>query len=374
MRLRLGPVSALAVVTALICAAPAHADTLIDHVNGVTYDLSGNAMRFTGVVVSDQGRIVQVLRAGDPRPARPDYILDAKGATMLPGLISPPMRLIPAGLRLLLPAAAQDSAVSVGGVAVPAPMPNPRPEDRDTALGTIQPALLARGITTVVDMGTTIEDWQTYRRAGDAGRLRLRVVSYADGLANMILIGGPGPTPWLYQDRLYMGGLWVGARVMPPPVARPVAKPVRGVARVAPVPALPAGAISDVQLKNMMSRAAMDHFQPAVLAAEPGAQAIADAAIVELAQTYQGDRRWRVEPAPPVETLPDGVNAATLPTRTAQAAHAAMAEARLGRIAPGLMADFLLAEGDPFQPGASLRLLSTWIGGVRVWQAAERAP
>ena len=86
-------------------------------------------------------------------------------------------------------------------------VPPPRPADRDLALRTAQQILLQRGITAVADMGTTIEDWQTYRRAGDNRELHIRIMAYAAGNEAMILIGGPGPTPWLYEDRLRLNGV-----------------------------------------------------------------------------------------------------------------------------------------------------------------------
>ena len=44
-----------------------------------------------------------------------------------------------------------------------------------------QEILLSNGLTTVADMGTSAEDWAVMRRAGDAGRLRVRILSYASG-------------------------------------------------------------------------------------------------------------------------------------------------------------------------------------------------
>src|SRR5690606_25599306 len=61
-------------------------------------------------------------------------------------------------------------------------IPPPRASDRDLALHRAQERLLARGVTAVADMGTTIQDWMTLRRAGDEGRLRIRVVAYADSV------------------------------------------------------------------------------------------------------------------------------------------------------------------------------------------------
>ena len=56
-------------------------------------------------------------------------------------------------------------------------------------------------------MGTTIDEWQSFRRAGDEGWLTMRIFSYAGGVDNMVAIAGPKPTPWLYGDRLRMGGV-----------------------------------------------------------------------------------------------------------------------------------------------------------------------
>ncbi len=32
-------------------------------------------------------------------------------------------------------------------------------------------------------------------------------MSYAGSVEDMLLIGGPGPTPWLYDDRLRLNGI-----------------------------------------------------------------------------------------------------------------------------------------------------------------------
>ena len=267
----------------LAMAAPAGADTLIDNVNGLTFDAEGRVESFTGVLVGDDGRVEQVLRRGDKRPGYVDYRMDGKGRVLLPGLIDSHLPLMKFGLALLTETEALPEA-------------QPRPEDRDLALAKAQYALLAQGITTVADMGTTIEDWQAYRRAGDAGQLRLRIAGYADGADAMILIGGPGPTPWLYEDRLRLvgvrlvldGGLDRREALLKAPYAD---GPAKGA-----VPRL-----SETQLKNLMSRAAMDDFQVAVQAS--GDKAVADtlAAIEDLSITYKGERRWRIERATVVD-------------------------------------------------------------------------
>ncbi|MBW8784304.1 MAG: amidohydrolase [Novosphingobium sp.] len=175
-------------------------------------------------------------------------------------------------------------------------VPPPRPEDRDVAFALAQDALLRHGITTATDMGTTIEDWQTFRRAGDIGRLSMRIMAYARGVDAMALIGGPGPTPWLYDDRLRMNGValaadgalaWRGALLKAPYADDPR---TRGDAL-----------LSDTQLKNLMSRAAIDNFQVAVDASGDAATAEVLDAVDTLTQTYKGDRRWRIERAQAVD-------------------------------------------------------------------------
>ncbi|NCU12531.1 MAG: amidohydrolase family protein, partial [Sphingomonadaceae bacterium] len=90
---------------------------------------------------------------------------------------------------------------------IDAKVPPPRPEDRDLALAKAQDILLSRGVTGIADMGTSIEDWQAFRRAGDSGTLKVRIMAYAAGTEQMALIGGPGPSPWLYEDRLRLNGV-----------------------------------------------------------------------------------------------------------------------------------------------------------------------
>ncbi len=171
-------------------------------------------------------------------------------------------------------------------------VPPPAPKDRDIALEKAQRALLATGITGIADMGTRIEDWQAFRRSADRGALRVRIMSYAWGLDNMVLIAGPEPTPWLYNDHLRMGGVklmldgalgsrgaWMKADYADAPGQRGL-------------PMIPS-----TQLRNIMSRAAMDNFQIAVHAIGDAANGELLDAIQELEETYKGDRRWRIEHA-----------------------------------------------------------------------------
>jgi hypothetical protein len=94
------------------------------------------------------------------------------------------------------------------------------------------------------------------------------------------------------------------------------------------------GFLSDTTLRNLMSRAAMDGFQVAVHAIGDAANAQLIGAIEELAGTYKGDRRWRIEHAQVVDAadLPrfaqHGIVASMQPVH--QASDWRMAEARMG--------------------------------------------
>ena len=412
---------------ALTFTAPALADTLVDNVDGVTVDATGGMDRFTGLVIGDDGRIKQVLRRGDKRPARTDYKVDGKGKVMLPGMIDSHGHVMSLGFSALtldmtsaksLPEAlamvgayakahperpwiigrgwnqelwpekrfptaaeldavvpdrpvwlgrvdghagwANSKALALSGVnaatkdpsggkiervapggkpsgvlidnameLVDAKVPPPRPEDRDLALAKAQEILLSRGVTAIADMGTTIEDWQTFRRAGDTGRLNVRIMAYAGGTDQMALIGGPGPTPWLYDDKLRLNGvkLYVdgalgsrGASLKAPYADAPGTKGLR--------------ITNDTQLKNLMSRAALDKFQVAVHAIGDEGNAAVLYAIEDLSLTYTGDRRWRIEHAQVIEPADiarfgkHGIIASMQPIH--QTSDREMAEKRLG--------------------------------------------
>ncbi|MEP6869151.1 MAG: amidohydrolase [Novosphingobium sp.] len=418
--------SLLAATLILVGTSPAFADTLIDNVDGFTLDSSGGIERLTGLLIGNDGRVVQVLHRGDKRPARPDYFVDGNGQYLMPGLIDSHVNMSELGFSGLsldlsgahnlaeaqariaayaaahpdrpwivgrgwdperwglgrLPSAADlDAAVKdrpvwlkqadgqsgwgnsaaltaarvtlaskdpvggqierVAGTQKPAGVltgtavalidtiaPPPRPIDRDIALANAQEQLLKHGVTAVADMGTTIEAWQAYRRAGDSGTLRVRVVAYARGIDAMSLIAGSAPGPWLYDDRLRLGGVsfeldgTLGSRGawLKAPYADSA---TTGLPR-----------LSGTQLRNLMSRAAMDGFQIAIEATGDAATSTALDAIAELAPTYTGERRWRIEhadvvdPADLVRFGTFGIAASVQPAH--QIAASSQAEARLG--------------------------------------------
>ncbi|ANY19979.1 N-substituted formamide deformylase precursor [Tsuneonella dongtanensis] len=218
-----------------------------------------------------------------------------------------------------------DNAMKLLDSAVPAP----RPDDYDLALAKAQEILLANGVTAAADMGTTIEGWQSMRRAGDSGWLRMRIMAYAAGPDAMELIGGPGPSPWLYDDKLRLNGVklymdgalgsrgaWLKAPYADDP--RNTGLPI----------------VTGTQLRNVMSRAALDKFQVAVHAIGDRGNAEVLDVIEELGETYKGDRRWRIEHAQIVDPVDiarfgkTGTIASMQPVH--QTSDRLMAEARLG--------------------------------------------
>ena len=405
----------------LLLPAPAFADTLVDNVEGLSFDTKGQLARFNAILIGNDGRIVQVLARGDKRPGKVDYRVDGKGQVVIPGFVDANLRLTDYGFSTLvldlsaakstaevqarvaayaaahpdrpwilgmgwtptswdkasLPTAADlDAAtggrpawlvtpdpaggriVRIGATTAPSGIllgnarlpveraaPPRRPEDRDLAFLKAQEMLVAKGITTVTAMGATIEDWQTWRRAGDSGALRLRILAYADGIDAMALIGGPGPTAWLYEDRLRMNGV---VFALDGPLAS------RSALLKAPYTDAPMAKgltlLGDTALKNLMSRAAFDNFQVAVAAnGDLAAVQVLDA-IAAIADTYKGDRRWRIEGAGAIDPadLPRIAKAGLVASLQPQALGAGrlVAEARLGPARlPGAFAWNTLASG-----------------------------
>ncbi|GAB5488518.1 MAG: amidohydrolase [Parasphingorhabdus sp.] len=208
-------------------------------------------------------------------------------------------------------------------------IPQPRPVERDLALAKAQEILLANGVTTIADMGTTMQDWQSFRRAGDNDQLKIRIISYAAGIDNMIAIGGPEPSPWLYQDRLKLAGVKLyldgalgsrGAWLKEPYADKPDTDGLN--------------LLTLAQLKNKMSRAAMDGFQIAIHAIGDRANEEVLSAIEEMQVTFSGDRRWRIEHAQILDPIDIARLAKTGAIASMQPVHQTsdrlMAERRLG--------------------------------------------
>jgi hypothetical protein len=218
-----------------------------------------------------------------------------------------------------------DAAQALVGKAVPQPLP----KERDAAFLKAQAVLHGFGITATADMGTTVDDWMTYRRMADRGALRVRVMSYGSGIEDTVRIGGTGPTPWLYGDRLKLVGVkFYGDGALGSRGAW-LKAPYADAARETGL-----GFQTDTALRNLMSRAAMDGYQVAVHAIGDRANAQVLGAVEELGDTYKGDRRWRIEHAQIVDPadIPRfgklSVIASMQPVH--QTSDRTMAEARLG--------------------------------------------
>ncbi|NJR80130.1 amidohydrolase family protein [Sphingomonas corticis] len=259
-------------------------------------------------------------------------------------------------------------------------VPRPLAKERDAAFLSAQSLLLADGITAVADMGTSLDDWLSYRRMGDIGALRVRIMSYAAGVDTASMVAGKGPTPWLYDDRLRMGGVKLVADG---------ALGSRGAALEAPYADAPGQRgltlLSDTQLQNQMSRAAMDDFQLAVHAIGDRANRTLLDAIQVLSETYKGDRRWRVEHAQIVDPadLPRfgrfGTIASVQPVH--ETSDRTMAEARLGpaRLAGAYAWKSLMQAGAPLAFGTDFPVeppdpWATWAAAVTRQDAQGQPP
>jgi predicted amidohydrolase YtcJ len=202
----------------------------------------------------------------------------------------------------------------------------------DEALAKAQAQLLSVGITTVGSMSTSTDDWNAFRRAGDAGRLQVRLISYLSGTESMTTV--PKPTGWLYGDHLRAVGIKLfadgalGSRGAWLKRAYADKPDTRGLQFH-----------SDTDLLKLADAAAAAGFQVAT-------HAIGDAAIAQvigvyerLSKNYGRDRRWRIEhlqiadPADIARLAPAGIIASMQPTH--QTSDRLMAEARLG---PGRLA------------------------------------
>lgn len=208
-------------------------------------------------------------------------------------------------------------------------IPAPRPEDFDAALTQAQELLLANGITAAADMGTSPDDWAALNRAGQAGKLNVRVLSYAGGIPSMRAINGGKPSGWLYGDRVHLGGVKLyadgalgsrGAWLKAPYHDKPE---TRGLSL-----------ISDAELLGQADEAASRGYQVAIHAIGDAANAQVISTYEKLVPKYSGDRRWRIEhvqvidPADISRLKTAGIIASMQPTH--QTSDRLMAEARLG--------------------------------------------
>ncbi|MBB5716003.1 amidohydrolase [Sphingomonas aerophila] len=451
---------------ALLLSPPALADGLVDNVTGLTLNEKGEVVRFTGLLVTPEGKVARLMKAGEKRPDKLDWRADMKGRVLMPGMIDAHGHVTELGFRSIeldlsdtrtlaeaqakitayaranpdkrwiigggwnqefwglgrFPTAAELDAAIVdrpvwlaradghaawgntaalreagitsrtaspaggriekgpggqpAGVFVDAArdlvqrvIPAPLAKDRDAAILKAQDTLLSYGVTATSDMGTSLDEWLSYRRLGDLRLLRVRILSYAMGVDTAVQIGGSGPTPWLYNDRLRMGGVKLYADG---------ALGSRGAWLKRPYADAPgqtgAGFMTDDVIRNLMVRASMDGYQVAVHAIGDRANAQVLDAIDEIGDTFKGDRRWRIEHAQIIDPvdLPrfgqHGVIASMQPTH--ETSDRVMAEARLGpdRLAGAYAWNAMLRNGSKLAFGSDypVEKPDPWAG----WAAA----
>ena len=219
--------------------------------------------------------------------------------------------------------------IDAASALIEAKIPEPSPAEQDRALAVAQEMLLSSGLTAVADMGTSIDGWNVMRRLGDRGALKVRIMSYSSSIEPLLSIAGTGPTPWLYGDRLRMGGMKLyadgalgsrGAKLKRPYADAPHTS---GLAVTEPA-----------ELKRLSERAAALGVQVAIHAIGDRANAEVISIFEQLGRKYPGDRRWRIEHAQVVDPAdiprlaPAGIIASMQPTH--QVSDRTMAEARLG--------------------------------------------
>ena len=78
------------------------AKTLVVNANGYTLEANGGLRRFSGLLVGDDGKVLALLQRGaaEPKLVAGDFRLDAKGRTLIPGLIDAHGHLMALGLQL----------------------------------------------------------------------------------------------------------------------------------------------------------------------------------------------------------------------------------------------------------------------------------
>lgn len=206
-------------------------------------------------------------------------------------------------------------------------IPKPTEAELDQALAKAQEILLGFGVTSVSSMSTSIPDWQTFRRAGEAGHLNVRLMAYigAAQAANAKM----RPTEWLYGDRLRAVGVKIfadgalgsrGAWLKQPYADKPDTRGLQF--------------HSDAEMLALADQAAAAGFQIATHAIGDAANAQMISTYEQLHQKYPGDRRWRIEhfqivdPADIPRLAPAGIIASMQPTH--QTSDRLMAEKRLG--------------------------------------------
>ena len=206
-------------------------------------------------------------------------------------------------------------------------VPKPTQVEMDAALQKSQDILLGFGVTGVGSMSASVADWQAFRRAGESGRLNVRLMSYLSGTESMAAV--PHPTQWQFGDRLRAVGIKLfvdgalgsrGAWLKQPYADKPDSRGLQF--------------HSDAEMLALADAAAAAGFQVATHAIGDAANAQIISVYEQLHRKFPGDRRWRIEhfqvadPADIARLAPAGIIASMQPTH--QTSDRLMAEKRLG--------------------------------------------
>ena len=207
-------------------------------------------------------------------------------------------------------------------------IPAPSQAMVDSALAKAQDLMLSVGLTAAADMGTDADGWAAMNRAGAAGTLKTRIMSYASGIPGMKAINGGKPSEWLFGDRLHLGGVKLyadgalgsrGAWLKAPYHDKPGTRGLRF--------------LTDAELGAQAQTAAAAGYQLAIHAIGDAANAQVIGTYERLTRRYGAARRWRIEhlqiadPADLKRLKPAGIIASMQPTH--QTSDRTMAEARL---------------------------------------------
>ena len=208
-------------------------------------------------------------------------------------------------------------------------IPAPTAAEMDAALAKAQQLMLANGLTTAADMGTSADDWASMNRAGRAATLKVRILGYAGGIPAMRAINNGKPSGWLFADRLRLGGVKLyadgalgsrGAWLKAPYHDKP---DTRGLSL-----------IDDAELAKQAGEANAAGHQLAIHAIGDAANAQVITAFERLGRNSMRGRRWRLEHAQVVDVsdLPRLAKAKIIASMqpTHQTSDRTMAEARLG--------------------------------------------
>lgn len=169
-------------------------------------------------------------------------------------------------------------------------IPPPTAAMASQALAAAQQAMLEVGLTAMADMGTSAKEWRLLHDSAARGGLKVRVMSYAGGVEALRDLRVTRPTPWLFGDRLRLGGVKLYADG---------ALGSRGAwlkADYADAASHGLPLLTPAQLREKVAIAKAGGFQVAV-------HAIGDAANATVLDAYeafgsaQGDKRWRIEHA-----------------------------------------------------------------------------